>query len=270
VNSTATEADGSATGQGPVWGARARDWAEVQQGIQRPMFAAVLERTGVTTGSDLLDVGCGAGLLGAMAAERGACVTGIDAAPQMVEIAAEETPGADFRVGDMEALPYDDDSFDVITGINSFQFVANPVRAAKEAKRVVRCGGQVVMATWGKPEQCETARVLAALRPADAPPSPTRYWGPFALSQDGALASLAGQAGLKPVLEEDVDVPFDYPDLTTALRGLLSAGPTVVFMRSLGEEQVRRQVTAALEPFQTSSGGYHMRNTFRFLLAQAA
>ncbi len=66
-----------------------------------------------------------------------------------------------------------------------------------------------------------------------------------------------------------MDAPFDYPDLATALRGLLSAGPAVVAIQSLGEEQVRRQVTAALEPFQTSSGGYHMRNTFRFLLAEA-
>ncbi len=201
MNTIETEVAGSAAAQGLIWGTRARDWAEVQEMTGRSIFAAVLARTGVTAGSDLLDVGCGAGTLGAMAAARGACVAGVDAAPLLVEIAAEQTPGADFRVSEMEALPYEDNSFDVSTGINSFQFAANPARGVQEAKRVVRCGGQVVLATWGKPELCETAAYLAALRPTDAPPPPTTYWGPFALSQDGALASLAGQAGLKPVLD---------------------------------------------------------------------
>jgi SAM-dependent methyltransferase len=261
---------GTAYEQGQLWGARARDWAEIQQGTARPIFAAVLDRTGVTTGTDVLDIGCGAGMLSAMAAARGACVAGIDAAAQLIEIAAEQTPDADFRVGEIEALPFADNSFDVITGVNSFQFAANPVRALQEARRVVRCGGQVAMATWGKPEECETSAYLAALRPASSPPPATAFWGPFALSRDGALAEVASQAGLEPVSLEDVDAPFDYPDLATALRGLLSAGPSVAAMRSLGEEQVKRQVAAALAPFRTASGGYHMRNTFRYLLAKAA
>jgi SAM-dependent methyltransferase len=262
------QAQGSAVMQAPLWDARARDWAEVQQGTSRPLFVAVLERTGVT-GRDLLDVGCGAGMLGAMAATLGACVAGVDAAPLLVQIAAEEVPDGDFRVSEMESLPFEDNSFDVITGINSFQFAADPVRALQEARRVVRCGGQVVLATWGKPEECEAAAYLASLRPAGAPPPATDYWGPFALSRDGALAALAVEAGLKPVLEEDVDAPFDYPDLATALRGLLSPAPAVQAMANLGEEQVRRQVTAALQPFRTPSGGYHMKNKFRYLVAVA-
>lgn len=269
MNTAPTPAAGSGAAQTALWDARARDWAEIQQHTSRPLFLAVLERTGISSGSDLLDVGCGAGLLAALASALGACVAGVDTAPLLIQIAAEQTPGADFRIGEMEALPYDDNSFDVITGINSFQFAAQPVRALQEARRVVRCGGQVVLATWGKPADCDATAYLAALRPAGAPPPATEYWGPFALSRDGALAALAQEAGLKPAHEEEVDAPFDYPDLATALRGLLSPAPAIQAMNNLGEEYVRGRVTAALEPFRTPSGGYLMRNKFRFLVAVA-
>jgi ubiquinone/menaquinone biosynthesis C-methylase UbiE len=61
-----------------------------------------------------------------MAADRGASVAGIDAAGELLEIAAERTPGGDFRVGDIQALPWPENSFDAVTGFSSFQFV--PVR----------------------------------------------------------------------------------------------------------------------------------------------
>lgn len=169
----------------------------------------------------------------------------------------------------MEALPYEDNSFDLISAINSFQYASNPVRALEEARRVVRCGGQVVLATWGRREQCAATVYFASRCPAGAPLPATEYGGSFALSRPGPLAALAQEPGLKPVQEEDVDLPFDYPDLATALRGLLSAAPGVQAITTLGEEYVRRRVTAALEPFRTPSGGYLMRNKFRFLVAVA-
>jgi len=260
-------ASGSASVNAPLWGARSHDWADIQQGMARPLFAAVLEETAVNEKTEMLDIGCGAGMLGAMAAERGACISGIDAAAPLIEIAAERTPCADFRVGEMETLPFPNDSFDVVTGINSFQFAADPVRALREARRVVRCGGQVVVATWGKAEECEAVAFLAALRPEGAPPSTAQTTGTFNLSEEAALAMI-GQAGLQAVAQEDVAVPFDYPDLATALRGLLSTGPGQAAIASQGEEPVRRRVSASLESFRTPTGGYHLQNKFRYMVTR--
>ncbi len=57
-------------------------------------------------------------------ASLGATVSGLDASDTLLEIARERAPSADFRLGDLEALPFDDDSFDVVTGFNSFQYAA--------------------------------------------------------------------------------------------------------------------------------------------------
>jgi len=65
---------GTAAVQGPLWGARARDWAEVQEGMFAPLFAEVLQKTGVKIGTELLDIGCGSCVLCQMAVDLGAQV----------------------------------------------------------------------------------------------------------------------------------------------------------------------------------------------------
>ena len=65
---------------GRLWGARASDWAEIQESAMRPVYEAVLERTRVGSGTRYLDVGCGAGMAAQIAAARGAQVSAIDAA----------------------------------------------------------------------------------------------------------------------------------------------------------------------------------------------
>src|SRR4029434_10087110 len=75
-------------------------------------------RLGVTPGTRLLDVGCGAGQLALIAARAGAQVTGGDIAPNWIEKAqtraAVEGLQATFEVADAEALPYGDGQFDVV------------------------------------------------------------------------------------------------------------------------------------------------------------
>ena len=53
---------------GRLWGVRARDWADFQEGTVRPVFQAVLERTRVGPGTRYLDAGCGSGMAAEMAA----------------------------------------------------------------------------------------------------------------------------------------------------------------------------------------------------------
>lgn len=257
---------GSAAAQGDLWSARAQDWADIQEIVQRPLFTAILQEMMQGPHIDLLDIGCGSGLFAAMAAAASR-VAGIDASGALLAVAKRRTPQADFRVGDMETLPFDSRSFDVVTGINSFPYAANPVKALREARRVGLPNARIIIATWGRPEECETSAYLAALRPAGPPPASATQ-GPFALSPDGALAALAEEAGLLPQDTRDVECPFAYPDEDTALRGLLSAGPAVKVIQAQGEDHVRELLRTALAPFRTTNGGYLMKNRFRYLVSR--
>jgi len=258
---------GTAKSQGQIWSARARDWAEVQEYVAVPMYEAVLRETGVNRGTALLDIGCGSGIFCEMAANRGARVSGLDASEALLEFARQRVPAGDFRTGEMEELPFADRTFDLVTGFSSFQFAANPVTALKEASRVSRTGS-VIMGVFGKPEESESTAYVAAMG-ALLPPPPPGAPGPFALSADGALEILAQKAGLIPGLVQTVACPWDYPDEETALRGLLSAGPAIRAMQAAGEERVRSAIRNAIAPFKTQSGGFHLSNYFRYLVAAA-
>ena len=252
---------------GRLWGARANDWADIQEGTVRPVYDAVLERTGVTSGARYLDVGCGAGMAAQMAAARGAQVSGIDAADALLDIARRRTPEGDFRNGDLEELPFDAQAFDVVTGFNSFQYAGNPTAALGEARRVTKPGGAIVVMTWGNPDGMEAASLVAALRLLMPPPPPGAP-GPFALSDEQALRTFAVNAGLTPVEVFDVESPFIYADEATAVRGLNAAGVAVRAMENSSEEAVTEAHARAIAPFRRPDGGYRIKATFRCLLAR--
>jgi len=252
---------------GHLWGSRARDWAQVQEGIARPAYEAVLERTGVAAGTRYLDIGCGSGMVAQMAAARGAQVAGIDAATALLEIARERVPAGDFREGDLEALPFGTGAFDVVTGFNAFQFAGNPAQALAEARRVTRPGGAVVVMTWGTPAGMEAVALITALR-AVLPPPPPGAPGPFALSEEPVLRQFAADAGLRAEAVFDVPATMAYPDLATALRGLDSSGIAERAREFAGAAAVSAAHTQALAPFRQADGSYRAQARFRCLLAR--
>src|SRR3954466_7282599 len=96
---------GSAGVQGKLSGTRARDFTIVEPKMIA-LYEAALDDVEIVSGTRLLDVGCGPGLFLRLAAQRGATVTGIDAAAPLIAISRERVPEADLTVGEMESLPY--------------------------------------------------------------------------------------------------------------------------------------------------------------------
>ena len=133
-----------------------------------------LEQAAVGPGTRFLDMGCGTGEFCALAAERGATVSGIDAAEGMIERARGRLPDADLRVGAIENLPWDDDSFDVVTGFNSFQFAAERLDGFREARRVARPGGLVAVCVWGPRENNDLQGLFDAVRALARPTTEAR------------------------------------------------------------------------------------------------
>jgi ubiquinone/menaquinone biosynthesis C-methylase UbiE len=109
-------------------------------------------RLGVTPGTRLLDVGCGAGQLALIAARAGAQATGCDISTNWLESAraraAAEGLQVTFEEGDAESLPYTDAQFDVVTSLIGAMFAPRPDRVASELARVCRPGGMLAMANW--------------------------------------------------------------------------------------------------------------------------
>jgi SAM-dependent methyltransferase len=253
------------TMQGHQWGARADDWATIQEWEVRPVYDRMLDELGPWRGVRLLDVGCGSGGFASLAAAQGATVAGIDASAELIAIAERRVPEGAFVVGEMTRLPYADDSFAVVTGLNSFQYSAHPARALREAARVVRPGGRVAAMVWGAPTECAATGYLAAV--AKLLPRPDRESpGSFALSRPGALEAAFAAAGLTPSRRRVVVCPWYYPDEETALRGLLSACPAVSAIEHRGEERVRAAILEAIAPLRAPDGSYLLRNTFHYVM----
>jgi SAM-dependent methyltransferase len=232
------------------------------------VYEAVLAKLALARGSTLLDVGCGAGTFASIAAEQNLRVSGIDAASALLDIARERVPDAEFTSGEIEELPFAEGAFDAVTGFNSFQYAARPVAAVAQAKRVAKKGAPVVILTWGIPEKMPAASLVTALKPLMPPPPPNAP-GPFALSEESALRSLAQDAGLTPVEVCDVNCTWHYKDLATGIRGLNSSGVARRAMDNTSEDAVAKAHEQALAPFRQGDGAYRIGAVFRYLLARA-
>jgi SAM-dependent methyltransferase len=264
---TATTPEAVTAGrQGELWGARARDWADAET-QQRPTYEEALRRAAIRPGQLVLDIGCGSGAFLRSAADRGAAVFGLDASPALLEIARSRVPDADLRVGEMQSLPYGDDSFDLVTGFNSFFFAADMVAALREAGRVAKPGANVVIQVWGAPERCDLTAMKAAMEPSaparEQAPAPAPLW------QTGVLEQLASEAGLRPIDAFDLTWAYEYPDERTMARQMLSPGMVTDAIRALGEDHVRNAIVDALAPYRTPSGGYRLENEWHYLIARA-
>lgn len=257
-----TDLIGSAESEGVLWAARASDWVEVQQRTIRPAFLAVIEELGPWFGRPLLDIGCGSGEFAGLAGERGATVSGLDACAAFVEVARTRTPSGRFRTGDMERIPFPDDEFAVATAFNSLPFAADPAAAAVEAVRVTRPGGQVVVATWDPPAECDAITYLLDLGGL-MPPEPVTP----DFSDPVALCALLSNAGLTPSERHVVRCPWEYPDLTTAMRGLLSTGPAARAINYSGWARVVDTISESISPYRRSDGSYLLDNTCHYFVA---
>ena len=260
---SATRTEGSAGTWGPLWGSRAADWAKIEE-QQLPTYEEAIRRTGLGPGDRALDVGCGSGVFLRAAADRGAEVSGVDASQELLAIARERVPEADVQVADMEDLPFADDRFDVVAGFNSFFFAADVVAALREAKRVTRPGGQVVVQVWGNPEHNDVEAMKVIVRPflPEGPPPP-QLWRP------GALTELCSQAGLEPGPEFDVHWAYEFADDDALGRAMLAPAGVAELVGPEREPEVRRQIVEALAGCRTDDGGYRLENEFRFVIARA-
>src|SRR5262245_17312 len=258
---------GSASRWGPLWGARPADWA-LSEDRQLPTYEAALERTGLGAGWHVLDIGCGAGAFLRLVAERGGVAHGLDASDALIAFARERLPGTDLRVGEMEDLPWDNDSFDLVTGFNSFFFANDIVAALRQAGRVAKPAAAIVIPVWGAHEHCDLEAMKHLARPF-FPPRPPHAAPDPDLSHPGALETLATQAGLTPQHEFTTTWTSKYPDQDTLGRAMLAVAGLALIAGPEREHELKTAIIDGLAPYRSPDGSYRLSNQYHYLIARA-
>lgn len=142
----------------------------------------VLDKWNIPAGQRLLDVGCGAGQTAIPAAKLGIDVTGIDLAENLIQHArhkaTEANLKAQFDVGDAEALPYENESFDVVISMFGAMFAPRPDQVVSEFVRVLKPGGRLLMANWMPGSMpAQMFKTVAAITPPPEGTVPPVLWG---------------------------------------------------------------------------------------------
>jgi SAM-dependent methyltransferase len=251
-----------------LWGSNPWHWARFAEPHTRPLFEAVLAATSVTAGTRLLDAGCGSGLLLQLAAARGATVTGLDVSPGLLAAARDRVPDAELWLGDVQELPFPNDFFGAVTGVNAFQFAGDPLAALREAGRVCQPGGLVAASTFADPERVESTAVHEAMS-ALSPPQRQAAHAPYSLSAPGGLEAGLAAAGLRVEASGEVVCVWRYDSLADACRGLLSSAGGTRAAQDAGREAVCAAIEKAVVPFtDPATGVISMRNVFRWVSAR--
>jgi len=145
------------------WDLAAPDYERLWQAQLGPAQADMLARVCLRAGERVVDVACGTGLVSFAAADvvgaRGR-VIGVDISGAMVDAAQRRADAlgvghAAFARMDAEALDLADADFDVALCALGLMYVADPERALRELRRVVRPGGRVGLAVWGERSRCD-------------------------------------------------------------------------------------------------------------------
>jgi SAM-dependent methyltransferase len=169
-----------------------------------------VDRLPVSPGMRILDVATGSGNLALPIARKGAIVTGVDIAPNLLEQArqraASENLTVTFDEGDAEELPYADACFDMVVTMFGAMFAPRPEMVVSEMARVLKPGGYLAMANWNPASftglMFKTGSGHVPPPPGIAPPV---LWG------DEQVVRERLEPTFKEVRTELVPLDFDLP-----------------------------------------------------------
>ncbi len=254
-----------------MWSAAAPSWGEYADFVDERgalIGQAMLAAADLQPGDAVLELGCGPGGVGLAAAKLvgDGHVVLSDVAPEMTVIAAQRAVALGLRNVvtrelDMEHLDVPDAAYDRVLCREALMLVADPVAAAREARRVLRPGGRAVFAVWSGPEANPWLSVLLDTVGAQlgAPVPPPGMPGPFALSAEGALADVLAAGGFRDVEVREVSSPMRVSSFDDWWRIVPSlAGPVAALLSSLPDDMtaaIRSTAESALSGFATD-GGY--------------
>jgi SAM-dependent methyltransferase len=240
------------------WEANA-DWTDERL---RPVTDWLIERSGVQAGDIVLDLAAGPGGVGHRAAElvgpQGR-VLSTDLAPAMVEAAKRiglrrGLSNVEYRVMDAQAMDLDDDAVDVILCRSGFMLMPHPAEALREARRVLRKGGNLAFSVFAAPEHNPFVGVPPSvfIELGHLPPPPPSAPGVFAMSDSSRIRELLVEAGFQVHAIEALDLegPFTNEEVIVDRISEVNAQVGPVY-RSLDDDEQAAARRALIDRFRT-------------------
>jgi len=186
-----------------------------------PLTRALIEQARIAPGQSVLDVAGGSGepsLTIAQAVGPSGFVMCTDAIAEMVAVAEREAferglKNMQFRQCTADSLPFADESFDVAVSRLGVMFFPDPVAAVREMLRVIKPGGRVALAVWGKSELNPYSYVVTNVVSRYVPATPVAPDAPdaFRFAEPGKLAGVLKDAGAIDVTERVVKFDMAAP-----------------------------------------------------------
>lgn len=129
---------------------------DTAQPLGKPLAEQVFDHVELRAGDHVMDAACGTGIVTRVAAQRFGHVgkfVGIDRNNEMLDVARQHTPPhilVEWQQGDISALPFPDNSFDVVLCQNGMQFVPDKLAVLREMHRVLVAGGRLAFTVWSE------------------------------------------------------------------------------------------------------------------------
>lgn len=115
--------------------------------LSQKFYKELIEQVKLENGDKVLDVGCGTGeLLRRMADKADISGCGIDVEKEMIAAAKKKCPDMNIQIADCCSIPFDDESFDVLTSCMAYHHFSNHIDFSKEASRVLKKGKRLYIA----------------------------------------------------------------------------------------------------------------------------
>lgn len=224
--------------------------------LTRQSVTALLDAAAVRQGDTLLDLACGTGLNAEGALARGANVTGLDLTQAMVDEASRRCPNAVFQVGDAEAMPFQDSSFDVVVcGFGILHFPL-PEKAAGEIHRVLKPGGRFGCSVWSPAERSPFLQLVQAAIAAhgsttvDLPAGPPAYQ----FGDPARLTGLLEGAGFDAVRCQDAPIHVVVENESQVFEALMEGGvrsrKLIEAQSATAQKRIEQHAVAAAAAFR--------------------
>lgn len=244
------------------WDLASNDYDPLWQEQLAPARTGLLALASLAPGERVLDLACGTGLVTLDAARRvgpHGGVLGTDLSGQMIEIARQraveqQLSNVTFQRMDAETLDLPDATFDVALCALGLMYLPDPQHAIQEWRRVLKPGGRVVIAIWGKRVNCGWSPVFPIV---DAEVETDVCPLFFALGETDALAQLCSDAGFARLRQRRIATVLSYANSDEACDAAFVGGP-VALAWSRFDAHVRARARAryrhSIEPWRRGQG----------------
>ena len=240
-----------------VWSSGGLAYDEISRQIASALDHCV-RRLDPRPGERVLDLATGTGWTSRLLAARGAQVTGVDIAADLVDAAKTigQSSGLaiEYEIADAEDLPFPDASFDAIVSTFGVMFATRPEAAAKEIARVCRKGGRIALTTWRADSNVfEMFKVMRAYMPPPPTPAPP---SPFAWGNRDRIKELLGP-NFTLEFEDGATIYYDANGEAAWHKFVTGYGPTKSLAEGLDDrrrEQLKRDFVAFHDRFVSPLG----------------